>query len=630
ASQRDVPLELRRKLGREDINTIQQFLQNLRDLRQAQVDSARLRRPKEKVRPGRLEKVPERLLPEYNKRMGKILKEEQDWQAKDKSFRDVVRRLLKDGKITAEMATESLAKQDAKRRESENRTAIQKLEVETWWQSDVTTPEEGVYFPIDLKIEAGLAPAPEPEVSIGARERAIEMAEAAKFSTIEGAMEQILEQLEVEDRAIEAAEAAAENLTEEQLIERTSESGRAALDQAFEDLKPKIADINRRFAEGKIKEEQRDKEISAKIAGQEMAKEKLYQYMQYHFRSKLKRGEDSLAEQLRAIDRIEAKYGPLGPRLPGEKMVGKISPADADQQRSLLRQQLSSYEKKLDELARLPEKGEFGFVWLDRNQLKRFYETSGLTEFDIGVAKVKVGPLRVATAARFTKELRGLFETIMVRDPLTGEEVPTRVPMLDEDGNEVWAGIATRYAGHHSQTGSIRKRGMNVRQGGPDAYQRQQQAYAAFESAIERAPRLRRQYERDLQLAKDVFARLVFDFNSYSKGQVNRGWTKGALLTTRSAPKDEQRIKAAMKKYGFQLPEWSKVPVPRDQQTPRLSADEWKREYGLGEPRRLTQAEGDAMRAERAAKLKAGLKASAQEAAAKGASPTTDPAGILV
>ncbi len=219
-------------------------------------------------------------------------------------------------------------------------------------------------------------------------------------------------------------------------------------------------------------------------------------------------------------------------------------------------------------------------------EVRRESQAAPIRDREIGEALRKIGPTRIASADRFTQELRGLYEYVDLPDPITGRLERTRVPKIDEKGEPIYLGILTKYAGAPGQTGSFMGQKMRVRQSATGAYERAERAELGAERAINRR-----------KADKRTFARLVYQFNDYSQGEIDRGFTSVNIDAQRSAPRDEGLIKYYIREYGFVLPEWSKMPVPkRFRSTP---TDAWKAEYGYGAPRKKTTAEGEADAARR-------------------------------
>jgi hypothetical protein len=218
--------------------------------------------------------------------------------------------------------------------------------------------------------------------------------------------------------------------------------------------------------------------------------------------------------------------------------------------------------------------------------VRRESQAAPIRDIEIGEALRKIGPERIASADRFTQELRGLYEYVELPDPITGRLERARVPKLDEKNQPIYLGILTKYAGAPGQTGSFMGQKMRVRQSATGAYERSERAELGVERAIDKA-----------KADKRTFARLVLQFNDYSQGEIDRGFTSANIDAQRSAPRDEGLIKYYIREYGFVLPEWSKMPVPkRFRDTPTAV---WQAEYGYGAPRKKTTAEGEADAARR-------------------------------
>jgi hypothetical protein len=234
-----------------------------------------------------------------------------------------------------------------------------------------------------------------------------------------------------------------------------------------------------------------------------------------------------------------------------------------------------------------------GFARRAREVRRENPNSPPISDFEIGIALQQIGPTRIASASRFTQELRGLFEYVEMPELITemiggkpvtreGAMKKTRVPKLGEDGKPIWMGILTKYAGDPKQTGSFMGQKMRARQSAPGAYERAERAEMSMERSMG-------QRARD----KRIFARMVYEFNDYTDSQIDRGFTRENVSSTRSAPRDEATIKYFMREYGFVLPEWSKVPFPRRlKSTP---TDVWATEYGLGAPKKRTKEEREAM-----------------------------------
>ena len=180
---------------------------------------------------------------------------------------------------------------------------------------------------------------------------------------------------------------------------------------------------------------------------------------------------------------------------------------------------------------------------------------------------------RLAMAGRFTKELRGLYEYVTIEDPRTGELIYTRMPKIDADGNPIWEGILTRYAGQPNYSGSFNVKYMRARRSETGAWERMGMAEAQME-----------RYSRERATAKRLFAQLVVDYNRYTKKEREQTLKVGDTLQMFTAPRDEATIKFFIREYGFQLPEWSKLRgAPRAMRS--MSAADWTKEYGLRAPK---------------------------------------------
>jgi len=233
------------------------------------------------------------------------------------------------------------------------------------------------------------------------------------------------------------------------------------------------------------------------------------------------------------------------------------------------------------------EKYQRTVAFTRRARVVRGAETkSPVTDLEIGVARQNTAPTRIASADRFTQELRGLFEYVELPDPITGRLERARVPKRDKNNQPIYLGILTKYAGAPGQTGSFMGQKMRVRQSAPGAYERAERAELGFERAIDKR-----------KADKRTFARLVHSFNRYTRGEIDRGFTPQNIDAPRSAPRDESLVKYFMGEYGFVLPEWSDLPFPRRLRSTPTAI--WQAEYGYGAPRKKTETESEADAARR-------------------------------
>lgn len=244
---------------------------------------------------------------------------------------------------------------------------------------------------------------------------------------------------------------------------------------------------------------------------------------------------------------------------------GKITPEERDERW----QKISTLHKLAVE--RLAAVERFA---RDARAIRKDYNPAALTDRELGVAEASRDPkAKLAMAGRFTKELRGLYEYIEIEDPRTGELLKTRMPKIDEEGNPIWEGYLTRYAGHSDYTGAFNVKKMRVGRTVAGTFERMEAAERQFERA-----------EQDRQRAKRVFAQFVVDYNRYTKKEREQKVTAELAGKMNTPQRDEAAIKFFIREYGFQLPEWSKLRgAPRA--TRSMPTAEWTREYGLPPPR---------------------------------------------
>jgi len=180
----------------------------------------------------------------------------------------------------------------------------------------------------------------------------------------------------------------------------------------------------------------------------------------------------------------------------------------------------------------------------------------GLSQKQLAYAVARLGPEMPATAADFTTAIQQRMEVIPYVDE-DGNKKFLRLPILDEEPDEHGVrgvradteAIATRYAGETSQKGSLQRIGMKVR--APEiTFQRMERAQEHAAGEVVALSDMRR-----------LFNALVRDYNKYSDKQ--RKTKLSDAQGTRNAPMDRNRIIWMMKDFGFQLPEWSKVKLPR-------------------------------------------------------------------
>ena len=490
----------------------------------AKIEGAR-RSFAKKVLPAKLEQPPKRLQAQVAKRMAPIDEFEQGWKA------EIARqnRQIRSSRMTREESASALEALAEKENDFRIETFKRRMAVQDWWQRQVAEEEAPIYFPEGeeerIRISGGLAR----EVKFGARAEAIELATGVAEDEPEEVREMARQTEDFYKAYLDAYGADLFDAMDEEI-------GRAVREAAQLDIHAELAAITAQRNALKMSTLNANAKRAAMWAAHQMAKERYQRAVDYILRARAVRAE--IARQNQQI-----------------------------RSSRMTREESAAASKALAEK-------------------ERESQAAPIRDIEIGEALRKIGPERIASADRFTQELRGLYEYVELPDPITGRLTRARVPKLDEKNQPIYLGILTKYAGAPGQTGSFMGQKMRVRQSATGAYERSERAELGVERAIDKA-----------KADKRTFARLVLQFNDYSQGEIDRGFTSANIDAQRSAPRDEGLIKYYIREYGFVLPEWSKMPVPkRFRDTPTAV---WQAEYGYGAPRKKTTAEGEADAARR-------------------------------
>ena len=518
----------KRRLSPEERAAIAAFEQRMTDLRTGPTSEeliAAQRRSVAKIKPAQLEQPPKRLQAQVAKRMAPIDEFEQGWKA------EIARqnRQIRSSRMSPAEAASALEALAEKENDFRIETFKRRMAVQDWWQRQVAEEEAPIYFPEGeeerIRISGGLAR----EVKFGARAEAIELATGVAEDEPEEVREMARQTEDFYKAYLDAYGADLFDAMDEEI-------GRAVREAAQLDIHAELAAITAQRNALKMSTLNANAKRAAMWAAHQMAKER-YQ---------------------RAVDYVRR---------------ARAVRAEIARQNQQIRSSRMTREESAAAIKALAEK-------------ERESQAAPIRDIEIGEALRKIGPERIASADRFTQELRGLYEYVELPDPITGRLTRARVPKLDEKNQPIYLGILTKYAGAPGQTGSFMGQKMRVRQSATGAYERAERAELGVERAIDKA-----------KADKRTFARLVLQFNDYSQGEIDRGFTSANIDAQRSAPRDEGLIKYYIREYGFVLPEWSKMPVPkRFRDTPTAV---WQAEYGYGAPRKKTTAEGEADAARR-------------------------------
>jgi uncharacterized protein (DUF1499 family) len=240
-----------------------------------------------------------------------------------------------------------------------------------------------------------------------------------------------------------------------------------------------------------------------------------------------------------------------------------------------------------------------------------------LTDTEIGIAISKLGPTEKAQADKFTRAARAIMEVVPETDELgnpvyttdaDGNVVQSTVRdfVRDDDGTPLYVGIPTQYSGSMYGGRLYRTDVINRVHPSPQVWDKIWRAESRMEREISRVKPIRE------------FARRVVDYQKYSDSERKMTPERASAkkIAARNAPRDLGVIQDMIQQFSFELPESSKVFVPRavaiqarGGRTLRIDDAAWEAKYGAKLPKARTLEEGFEERKRRYVEERAATKA---------------------